>query len=72
MSPAPLIRQPSKDIKIRCFNYNNISDRLNSKTLLTVLWYTEGVAVFANKGKLVIFIRMAIGWDVFIVGHRYF
>ena len=26
VSPAPLIRQPSKDIKIRCFNYNNISE----------------------------------------------
>ena len=67
VSPALLIRQLIKDIKIRCFNYNDISDRLNGKTLLTELCYTEGVAVFDNKGKLVISTRMVIGWDVFLL-----
>ena len=33
--------------------------------LLTELCYTEGVAVFDNKGKLVISIKLAIGWDIF-------
>ena len=35
--------------------------------LLTELCYTEGVAVFDNKGKLVISTRMVIGWDVFLM-----
>ena len=72
VSPAPFIWQISKDIKIICLNYNNISERLNGKTWLTVLWYSEGVAVFDNKGKLVIFIRMVIGWVVFLMCKRKF
>ena len=67
VSPAPFIWQISKDIKIICLNYNNISERLNGKTWLTVLWYSEGVAVFDNKGKLVISIRMVIGQVVFLM-----
>ena len=72
MSPAPFIWQISKDIKIICLNYNNISEILNGKTWLTVLWYSEGVAVFDNKGKLVIFIKMVIGWVVFLMCKRKF
>ena len=72
VSPAPLISQLSKDIKIRCFNYNNISDRFNGKTWLTELWYSEGVAVFDNKGKLVISIRMVIGWVVLLMCKKNF
>ena len=67
MSPVPFIWQISKDIKIICPNYNNISEILNGKSWLTLLWFSEGVAVFDNKGKLVISTRMVIGWDVFLM-----
>ena len=67
MSPAPFIWQFSKDLKIRCLNNNNISEKFNGKTWLTKLWYSEGVAVFDNKGKLVISIRMVIGWVVLLM-----
>ena len=66
------IWQISEDIKIICPNYNNISEILNGKSWLTLLWFSEGVAVFDNKGKLVIFIRMVIGWVVFLMCNRKF
>ena len=66
MSPAPFTWQLSKDMTIICLNHNNISEIFNGKTWLTVLWFSEGVAVFDNKGKLVILIRMVIGWVVFL------
>ena len=72
MSPAPFIWQISKDIKTTCPNYNNISEIFNGKSWLTVQWLSDGVAVFDKKGKLVIFIRMVIGWVVFLMCKRKF
>ena len=72
MSPARIIWQISDDIKIICPNYNNISEILNGKSWLTVRWFSDGVAVFDKKGKLVICIRMVIGWVVFLMHKRKF
>ena len=66
VGPATSIRQISVDKKIICPNCNNISETLNSISWLTVRWFSDGVAVFEKKGKLAIFIRMVIGWVVFL------
>ena len=72
VSPATSIWQISEDIKIICPNYNNISEILKGKSWLTVWWFSNRVAVFDKKGKLVIVIRMVIGWVVFLMYKRKF
>ena len=67
VSPARSIRQIMVEKKIICPNYNNISEILNGKSWLTVRWFSDGVAVFEKKGKLVIVLRMVIGWVLFLM-----
>ena len=66
VSPARSIRQISVEKKIICPNYNNISEKLNGISWITVRWFSDGVAVVEKKGKLPIFIRMVIGWVILL------
>ena len=47
--PARSIRQISVEKKIICPNYNNISEKLNGISWITVRWFSDGVAVFEKK-----------------------
>ena len=66
VSPARSIRQISVEKKIICPNYNNISEKLNGISWITVRWFSDGVAVFEKKGKLPISIRIVIGWVILL------